>query len=66
MGKDKTTPNRTELMCIVKIAEMHPFSAPDVYDVFERCGSIDKTIEVVYNARQIKRNLMDTCNLMDI
>ena len=58
--------NFTEDKCIAAIAEMHPYTATEISEVFERCGSIDKTIEVIYNSRGSKRTLIDTCELMGI
>ena len=47
--------NWTEERCIAAMAEMHPYTAKEISDVFERCGSIDKTIDVIYKARQLKK-----------
>lgn len=58
--------NFTEERCIVAMAEMHPYTAIEISKVFERCGSIDKTIEVIYKARQTKRTLIDVCELMGL
>lgn len=58
--------NFTQSKCIVAMAEMHPYTAVEISKVFERCGSIDKTIDVIYKAIQTKRTLMDVCILMGL
>lgn len=58
--------NWTEEKCIVVMAEMHPYSAIEISKVFERCGSIDKTIDVIYKAQQLKRTLINVCELMGL
>jgi len=54
----------TEEACIAAIANLHPYSTKEISDVFKRCGSIDKTIDIVYNARQLHRSLMDVCDII--
>ena len=58
--------NFTQEKCIAAMAEMHPYTAKEISDVFERCGSIDKTIDVIYNSRRTKRTLMQTCEFMGL
>jgi hypothetical protein len=58
--------NFTEEICIAAMAERHPYTAKEISEVFERCGSIDKTIDVIYKAKFIRRTLIDTCELMGI
>lgn len=53
--------NFTEERCIVAMAEMHPYTSTEISDVFERCRSIDKTIDIIFMARQLRIPLMDVC-----
>lgn len=55
-----------EERCIGAMAESVPYAAGEISRVFERCGSIDKTIEVLRNANRLKRPLMQVCKLMNI
>lgn len=63
--KDKHNGNLSEEMCIAAIAKMHPYKSTEISKVFECCGSIDITIDVIYKARQTGMELMTVYELME-
>lgn len=56
----------TKQECLIKIAEIHPYSLTEIRKVFDRCGSVDETIRVVVYATEAKITLMDTCELLAV